>query len=240
MNQSLLYLNQSAGLQALSVLQNEHYCWLEINNTVHSVMCRSNPAQLILPHLHPMMLALYFAPQAKNALELGLGGGAIQRYLAQHSRIELTSVELRTDVIASFERYFNPARLGAKIIQIDAQQYLPQSGKTDLLFVDLFDHQHCPAFLFEPDFYHKCHLALSSQGILIVNLLPVSEFQVEQVTHLLRQQFGQQTLCFSVPGYINRVLMVSEQPLPAISFDADFFDFVQRSQIDLNLFVLDS
>lgn len=237
--QSLLYMRDLGGSKALSVERNEHYCWLKINSTVHSVMSVKQPEQLILPHLHAMMLAQYFVPQASSALELGLGGGSIQRYLAHFNPITLTSVDISPDVIACFDHYFNPNQIHGNIIQADALDYLAQAKDIDLLFIDLFAEQHCPEFLFTADFYRCCQECLSANSLLVLNLLPAGEHQVDQVMQLLQQQFGRLPMCFSIPGYINRILMVADRDIPRIRFDQDFFSFVNKMAINLNLFVLD-
>ena len=237
--QTLLYLNQEKPAQTLYIKENDQFRWMEINSTVHSVMDRKHPQRLVLPHLHAMMLTLYLNPEIKSAVELGLGGGAIRRFTEHYCAFPLTSVELNQTIIDSYQRYFNPQSTSPNIICADASNYVQHLRDTDLLIVDLFAADGCPTFLFKDRFYQDCYQALSAQGLLLVNLVLNNELQVQAVRESLQSIFAQTPWCFSIPGYINRILLVAKHPLPAIEFSEDFMQFVERHGIDLNAFTLD-
>ena len=80
----LLYLSQ--GEENLSVSENQYFRWLAFNNdkgeqVIQSVMHKRKPWQLTLPHQTALLLPLlFFKPQ--NVVELGLGGGNLDRFLA--------------------------------------------------------------------------------------------------------------------------------------------------------------
>ncbi|MBC3766023.1 fused MFS/spermidine synthase [Neptunicella marina] len=234
----LLYFQRDPNVQSVSVLENEHYRWLKIGDVIHSVMDKSQPQRLVLPHLNPMMLALYYRPTVSNVLGLGLGGGALERYLLDRSEISLTSVELNPTIIDCYRNYFAIDDKPHNIVQADAQGYVTNATDIDLLLVDLFDHQSNPAFLSEPEFYQQCMQALTPNGLLVVNLLPVFDLQLYDIEDMLEELFDSQVLCFSVPGYINRILICSRQPLADIPFDQAFYKEITRLKLDLNFCIL--
>ena len=92
----LVYLSQ--GKEALSVSENEHYRWLAFHHNnnepvIQSVMHKRKPWQLTLPHQTALLLPLLFF-KPNNVVELGLGGGNLDRFLAHLStNITIKSIE---------------------------------------------------------------------------------------------------------------------------------------------------
>lgn len=171
-----------------------------------------NPPALVLPHLHAMALALYFYPQAQYVLELGLGGGAMQRYL--HKALpdaKIHTLENNSAVIQSATDFFglNPQ----KVSQIDASSGINQFKRVDLLFVDLFGRQDHPHCLHQADFLKACLQTLSAQGVMVLNLLPSSATHTEDWLAFLHLQCGFAPLCFAIPQYQNKVILCATRPL---------------------------
>ncbi|MDN4501865.1 fused MFS/spermidine synthase [Alteromonadaceae bacterium BrNp21-10] len=238
--QNLIYLNQENPAYALYIKDNQHFRWLEINSTVHSVMSLAQPQSLVLPHLHAMMMVMYLNPNINTAVELGLGGGAIQRFVQHYCNFPLTSVEYDQQIINCYQEYFAFTDSHSTIICDNAQNYVQSLRNTDLLIVDLFSAEGCPAFVLDRDFYQHCYQTLSNNGILLVNLVLNDELKVQALCENIKQLFGHSPWCFSIPGYVNRILIIGIEPLPRIEFDQSFMDFVRRHELDLNAFTLDA
>jgi len=104
---NLLYLSQSN--QRLSVSENAYYRWLafaspEGEQVIQSVMLKRKPWRLTLPHQTALMLPLLFF-KPNRIVELGLGGGNIQRFISHlSSAITIDSVEHYSEVIDCFNQ----------------------------------------------------------------------------------------------------------------------------------------
>lgn len=195
----------------------------------------SNPPTLVLPHLHAMALALYFCPQATQALELGVGGGALKRYLGSvHPNIHMTSIESNNGVIQSCVDYFHLAP--GNIIQGDGQIEIKHYHCLDLLFIDIFDGHKHPHFLKQDAFHRDCLDSLSQQGILAINLLPEHSGEIDDFQQLYLRLSGFRPLCFKVPGYQNRILLCAKQPLLLPEY-ATLVKFARRHHLNLNYLV---
>lgn len=218
------------------VYQNQAYRWLCLGDTVQTVMDLSNPQRLVLPHQHAMALSLFFCPRPYQVLELGLGGGAMQRYFSQqYPQANMHSIEHSLAVIQSAHAYFqlNPNQ----VTQADAGHSIKQHEHIDLLLVDLFASQTHPPCLWQSAFHQACLNALSSQGILVYNLLPESPQQTAEWFDFLQQQTGNTPLCIDVPHYQNKVLICASFPL-AIPEMARLAVFANDQDINLNYLTL--
>lgn len=221
----------------LAVHENSRYRWLTMDNTVQSVMELSVPHKPLFPHMHSMLLSLYLHNRPQRILELGLGGGALRRFFKQHFPCATTlTYELNQDVIAIYRRYFcidSSASSDRHIIAADARQAVPAPQPQDMIFVDLFTGNQPPTFLNTPDFYGDCQASLTSQGVLIINLLPVATLQTIHIELILTDLFGHKPSIFAVPRYRNRILMISKTAAPAIKFDAMLHQLCHKYALDL-------
>ncbi len=196
-----------------------------------------HPHLPVLPHLHGMLLSLYFHDKPlQNILELGLGGGALQRFFAHHfPEAQCHSIELDKRVIENYLNFFanGVESPQAPITQANAQLAIKQHTNIDLLFVDLFSGNAPPSFINDPQFYKDCFNTLSEQGLIIVNLLPVGEIQTLDVEDLLRATGGFSPVIFSIPKYKNRILIAAKRPLGMLSLTPKLQKFCQQHNIDL-------
>lgn len=220
----------------MSVRQNSRYRWLEIANTIQTVMDLSKPYNPVLPHMHGMLLSLYYASEPKSILELGLGGGSLQRFFTHHfTECNIQSVEIDHKIIEYFNAFFangvpNPLQ---KVTQEDAQEAIKQFHDIDMLFVDLFSGNAPPSFINDKTFYENCFNALSKDGIIVINLLPVAEIQTFDVEDLLTEIGGYPPAILSIPKYKNRILISAKHALPRIDFDDRLQRMCSQYHIDV-------
>jgi spermidine synthase len=191
----------------LTVQENGHHRWLEIDGVVQSAMSLAEPATLCLPH--QQVIACLFPAQAEQILELGLGGGDLTRHLrlrwpdAHHE-----CVDLDEEVITLYQQFFQHPKMDENkaptLHQADALAFLEQSERQyDLILLDLFSQDGNPLQLFQEQLYQA--LAPRLAGTLIVNLLPRTRLELSQALMLLEQWVGP-TTPYLVPGYVNVIL----------------------------------
>ena len=207
----LLYLSQ--GEESLSVSENEHFRWLAFNNdkdeqVIQSVMHKRKPWQLTLPHQTAMLLPLlFFKPH--TVVELGLGGGNLDRFLAHTcNNVSIKSIEYSAIVIENFSRYFNPEKAKIEIIHRDSNDWLAQEGKMplDWLICDVYQHT-------EQDFDEtikqlECLLDnIDSNGCLSINLPDATDNEVNLCLTVLQQLSSEHNIVyFHIPNYLNIVI----------------------------------
>lgn len=141
---------------------------------VQSEMCPIFPNRLMLGYTQTIMGFLLFNPDPENIGMIGLGGGSLPKYCFTHlPNSTITVAENNPDVIALSE-YFHIPKDGSRfhIICADGADFVKnRSTQYDVLIVDGFDARGQPEQLCTQEFYDDCYQSLSSDGILVINLL---------------------------------------------------------------------
>lgn len=164
----------------------------------------------------PVMMAhLLFQSAPRRCLLLGLGGGDLVRYLHhQLPNCNITAVELDAEMVDVSKHYF--ALPNANNIQVaidDAGHFIAANKRpVDTLFVDIYSHNGMPTLLQEDSFYLHCYRALTREGVMVINLLINHGQELHTLLRKIRQQFQQLTLCLTVPGYKNVIVIAFRQP----------------------------
>ncbi|MCH7349455.1 methyltransferase domain-containing protein [Aeromonas sp. MR7] len=191
----------------LSILENAHHRWLEIDGVVQSAMSLAQPASLCLPH--QQCIASLLPVTATRVLELGLGGGDLTRHLGERwPEARHDCVDLDEEVLTLFQAFFRhpaePADRALHLHHADALAFLLSRDDTyDFALLDLFSQDGNPLLLFQHHLYQT--LAARLRGPLIINLLPRTHRELEQALMLAEEWIGP-TQAHPVPGYINVIL----------------------------------
>lgn len=228
---------ERVGSTSLSISENPEFRWLSIDDAVQSVMDVHTPWRPVLPHLSALLLCFYYLPNPRQILELGLGGGSLQRFIRYHfPKSDLLSVEYSSEIIALFGQWFNQGYEDYQILHQDARYTIKEAPSQDLIFIDLFAKQGTPDFIFTEEFYLDCVKALNPEGLLAINLISGSYLQSELVFDILRA-LKLNFRVFSVPGYQNKVVFASRSALPAIRYDDNLEHLAKRYGLNLNAVV---
>ena len=154
---------------------------------VQGAMRIRKPRQLELEYIQRMMVWLLWlpteslgefpaaGPEARRALQLGLGAGAITRFTPQALRWHTTVVEINPTVVTACRIWFHlpndDERL--RVIEDDAGRWVQRDEQlqtVDALCVDLYDHDAAAPVLDDDAFYAACHGVLAPGGLMTVNL----------------------------------------------------------------------
>lgn len=144
------------------------------SDTVQSAMRIDSPNDLELAYTQAMMAFLLFLPAPQKLLMVGLGGGSLAKFV--YHRLPLahnTVVEISPQVIAAARAHFfvPPDDDRLSVLVGDAVDYVAQHPECcDVLMLDGFDGVSQVESLSSQDFYDRCAAALSSRGVLVVNL----------------------------------------------------------------------
>ncbi len=197
--------------QAISVLAQPQLRLLQFgHDAIQSALDPAHPQRLVLPHLDAIMAWRLFGGHCRQSLLLGLGGGDIARYLLHYyPDCHLDAVERDEAVIKISRDFFAlPDTPRLTVYVDDAANFLRFSDTTyDLLILDLYHDGGQPWQHGQHTIYSACHRHLSDDGILVINLLPTDTDNFTAVLQELRQLFDGRTLCITVSGYQNIVIL---------------------------------
>jgi spermidine synthase len=204
---------------------------------VQGSMWINKPFEIELEYVQRMMAWLmFFEPDAvKNlqAMQLGLGSGAITKCCYKTLRMKTTAVELNPQVLAACRQWFKlpPEDERLQIILGDAAQVVQRSemqDQVDAIQVDLYDHEAAAPVLDSEDFYAHVRACLASEGVMSVNLFG-RRASFEKSLAKIQRVFGAApgTLWAFKPtkegNTIVLALKTPQQPLPA--------DFAQHAAL---------
>ncbi|MDB5408966.1 MAG: hypothetical protein JWL84_3878 [Rhodospirillales bacterium] len=131
-----------------------------------SAMSLMRPQRLVFPYEQAMALAVAVRPHPRTALQLGLGGGAMVRFLsAYYPECELTIVESDPTVIDLARRHFY---IDTPVEQTDAITFLAETEQRfDAIMVDIYGGGgfNAPPLAF----WDACAAALQPKGCIAIN-----------------------------------------------------------------------
>ncbi len=212
LDKHLIYQTQSDG-QLLSVFENETYRWFTLDgDAVQSIMCKVDPASLLLPVPQAMLLSLLW--QSPNSvLNLGLGGAAFERFLSQRQIKQLVAVECFSAIIDNATRYFNlPSHIN--VCHQDAECYLNTCTETfDLILCDLFYKELNPRFFRSEHFFKSLSTCSSSRSVIAINLYVTDEISLLSYLQDAANYFSHQAM-INFTDYKNIVLLLSHHAIP--------------------------
>lgn len=152
------------------------------SSCVQGAMRVERPWDLELEYTQLMMAALLLRTEndfPRKVLLIGLGAGSLLKFLYRHCpQVQLTVVEIVPEVVVAARQHFclpdDAARLN--VIIGDGVEFMRSSGdRYDLILVDGFNEHAHPGELNRPPFYRDCRSRLSAQGLLVTNLIGLSQ-----------------------------------------------------------------
>ena len=186
------------------------------SDTLQSAMLLSAPGVLVLPYTQLMIAALFLSGlPVTRWLNLGLGGGAIERFLAElPAAIEIVSVDASAPVIAVARRYFGLPEQST-IQNMSAESFLGSTVRPfDVVSCDLFDASMPATCLQSSQFFAAIRRRLSETGVLVINVIAESEAAMTNVLLVVRQSFSW-TLLVDFPDRRNFLVFAMRNPAPA-------------------------
>lgn len=120
----------------------------------------------------------------ENILVLGVAGGSVIKSLREefHNSGKICGVELDEKSIELANEYFGLNQIkNVEIIIDDASEFIKKdSGKYDLIIIDIFQDKVMPAFLFTKNFIENIKLRLNNGGTVLFNSIVVLSSEHER------------------------------------------------------------
>ena len=202
--------------QTISVVEQDNLRWLRLSDgSIQSAMWLEEPAYPALNYIQAMLCSLLYIEKPAHLLNLGLGSGAIERFLiSQLPDVSTVSVELDPDMLQVARDYFHlppshPVALDS------AQRFLQyNNGTFDILLCDVYakDINHSP--LHSPDFYRDAAHRLKPKGVLAVNCLLETEAEMVEILLKIRVYLPW-IILYDAPDQQNIVLLCSKTKYPS-------------------------
>lgn len=153
------------------------------DNGVEAVQSRINlarPQTLLSPYAHGMFASYLYQPQPKRVLIVGLGGGAMVRFLTHHEpQVQIDAVEIDPAVVSIADRFFDVRSGGnVRIHTADAVKFVEQTtDRYDVILMDAFlrpsgdtDATGVPSELKTLEFLRRLKAVLAPGGVVAFNV----------------------------------------------------------------------
>ena len=179
------------------------------------------PFDIELEYVQRMMAWLLFVEPAEvprlQALQLGLGAGALTKFCYKKLRMHTSAIELNPQVLAVCRAWFKlpPDGPMQRVVLADAAEEIQKPewlGTVDALAVDLYDHEAAAPVLDSAEFYASCRALLTEEGCMTVNLFGRSA-SYERSLASMAQAFGEEALwAFKPTREGNTVVLAQRTP----------------------------
>ncbi len=194
----------------IEVWNENHLRWLSIDAIEQSRINIDQP-DLLASSVHRYFLAaLIFIKTPEKILLGGLGGGALARFLYYRKpEIQGEAIEIDETIVTLAKDYFYFPVQQWKIIVGDIRQW--NAKYYDLMIVDIAEGELTPAWLYSETMLLQLKRQLSEHGVMVMNLLVADARSFVIALTEVRKVFQRQTLCLSVPGHKNIIVIAFKQ-----------------------------
>jgi spermidine synthase len=167
------------------------------HEVVESAIDLQDPDRLAIEYTRVMFVSHLFRPEPARALLIGLGGGAMVRFMRRFfPDTSVTAVEIDPGVVRAAEAYFGvvPGE-NCEILTEDGFDYVARGGDSfDVIYMDAFlkpststDEEGAPLNMRTLAFLRQLRGRLTPGGVLVININVTDETQSDIDT--LRQAF---------------------------------------------------
>jgi len=195
---------------------------------VQSKMRQEVPDELVLGYTHTMMGFLLFNTSPEKIAMIGLGGGSLAkycyRYLPDSKIVVIENDERVLELRDGFYVPRNDQRF--QVILGDGAEFMKSPpNKFDILLIDGFDCIGQPAQLCSRSFYDDCYESLSSDGIVVVNLLGADPGKLASIERI-RDSFGGAAIVVNAIDSTNKIVFACK------GMALDLPDYVLRGRLN--------
>lgn len=196
---------------------------------IQGAMRLGKPNEIVLDYVQQMMIWMLFKDQPSHIVQLGLGSAALTKFCYHHfHKSKITAVELNPEVIRICRNTFHlpedDHRLS--VLEADAGTYIETMkyrNEIDILQIDLYDEQAAAPLFDTLEFYRSCADALTSDGILTINIFGNKSNRSKSI-EALQTCFDSVVWSPEVDG--GNIIVIAFKKAPII----DFKDLYHRAQ----------
>mgnify|MGYP000025005839 FL=1 len=148
--------------------------YLKLDNYWQSAIDLDAPLRSVFAYTDYMHLPILFAPHARHALLIGLGGGTIPlQYHASYPQLTMDVVELDPTVADVARRYFSlPKSPRLRIFTQDGRFFVKQARQQyDIILLDAYLIDTIPFHLVTREFFQEVRGRLAPGGVIATNII---------------------------------------------------------------------
>jgi spermidine synthase len=168
---------------------------------LESAIDLSDPLKLVVPYTKSLYAGLFFQPNPRRVLMIGLGGAAFPRlFSAAYPDALVQTVELDPKVfeICRTRLAFQPTEKTPVAI-MDGRMFVKRNRETwDWIILDAFRGGFVPPHLKTEEFYRECAARLSDTGVFVTNLHATTQLYYSDLKTL--QAVFPQVVLFETTG----------------------------------------
>ena len=218
-NQGLVLDKETTSLCKMEVRENADLRWMMSEDGVlHGAMSLKEPCLPLVPYVRSMLIAQMLKPEATKVLNLGLGTGAIERYIGEVCpHVKLTTVEISQTRVEQTKRYFHlrPSSSSSIVVQ-DASNFMSRKiPEQDIIYCDLFDVRSNYNTIFSNDFVTKLWEKLSKNGLIAINYVLEDQKKLINTLVILRKIFSV-TAIIDIEDHSNIVILACKANKPNV------------------------
>jgi spermidine synthase len=185
---------------------------------LESAVDLTDPLQLVVPYTRSLYAGLFFQPNPRRVLMIGLGGAGFHRlFAAAFPEAVLHTVELDPKVfeLAKERMSFVPTP-NTPVTIMDGRMFVKRNRETwDWIILDAFRGGYVPPHLKTEEFYRECAARLSDRGVFISNLHATSELYYSDVKTI--QKVFPQVVLFATEGRGNVIACAVKYKTPDVT-----------------------
>ncbi len=180
------------------------------------------PQTLASPYARSMFASYLYRPEPRRVLVVGLGGGAMVRFLTHHAPdVQIDAVEIDPAVVRLADQYFGVRSGGnVRIVTADAVAFIESTTERyDVIFMDAFlrpsgdtDATGVPARLKTVAFLGRVKQALAPGGVVAFNINRHAG-KADDIA-AVTEAFGRVAVYRATPAD-NEVVIATEGAMPA-------------------------
>lgn len=195
-----LIFNEQDEYGTVEVVENENYRSLHFGTPAKQTeMDLTHPYALTFDYFRLMAMSLLFCPSPKSVLMLGLGGGALAKFLWKYfPKCHFDLIERSPLVVKVARQYFGFPKSPRLHIHVeDAFDFIRRSQSAyDLIFIDLFKETGISELLVEKEFFASCKKLLKDKNsIILLNIWRrTSESFMTKIIGQIVEHFGKNLL----------------------------------------------
>lgn len=187
---------------------------------VQSRVNLSAPGTLLSPYAHGMFASYLYQPHPRRVLIIGLGGGAMVRFLTHHEpQVQIDAVEIDPVVVRLADEYFGVRTGGqVRVHTADGMAFVEAVTEPyDVILMDAFlrpssdtDAVGVPTRLKTVAFLGRLRQALTPEGVVAFNLNEHEQLDADVAA--VRTAFGNGVV-YRCPPADNKVLIATAAPM---------------------------
>ena len=192
--------------------QNRRILYFSRTRTAQTRMIIDDPIAYDLHYLRTLKAGFAIAENPDDVLVVGLGGGAIPKFLARHyPNMKQDLVEIDPDVVRVAREYFafEPTEQ-MRVFAIDGRLFLREVDKTyDVIILDAYGADRIPFHLTTQEFFGLVRERLNPGGVVVMNLYEafVNRFY-ESILKTMQSEFDELYL-FQTYDPLNKVAIAT-------------------------------